>query len=314
MSKMHLEFHGTRITEGGDATSKLVLGKLSSTVLSINKPQEGGEMFLFCKKAQLTMFVAIFTLISVSLLGITSTASASIYLPYGSNWYDANKTAANTDDDLMCWAAAASNILDWGNWDTLTFNTETLIFQNFQYHWTDQGSLMHVGWQWWLNGTFPPGYPYGPDWSTVDVPGGRNHYPALNFSDYFHEYWGSNTMLAIDNYLHAGYGVTLAIYDGGHAITCWGYQYDQNDPDYYQGVYITDSDDYKIGLSGLQYYDLNLHADGWWYFDDYYGWDDVWAIEGVQALEAIPEPCTIALLGSGLVALFGIGRKRLRRG
>jgi hypothetical protein len=32
---------------------------------------------------------------------------------WGGMWSDAEKSSINTEDDLMCWAAAASNILSW---------------------------------------------------------------------------------------------------------------------------------------------------------------------------------------------------------
>jgi len=48
----------------------------------------------------------------------------------------------NTEDDLMCWAAAASNILDWGGWDAPGFTSAGQMFQHFQDHWTDLGGLL----------------------------------------------------------------------------------------------------------------------------------------------------------------------------
>jgi len=58
------------------------------------------------------------------------------------------------------------------------------------------------------------------------------------------------------------------------------------------------------------YSDLDSDLDYEWYL----GGTD-WYIGEVQALESqpVPEPCTMVLLGSGLVALFGIWRKRFKR-
>lgn len=35
---------------------------------------------------------------------------------WGGAYADAEKTIPDTDDDLMCWAASASNMLEWSGW------------------------------------------------------------------------------------------------------------------------------------------------------------------------------------------------------
>jgi len=228
-----------------------------------------------------------------------------IWDDWGGAWADAEKTLPNTEDDLMCWAAAASNILEWTGWGKVGGMTNTdQMFAHFQDHWTDDGGLMEYAWEWWFDGTYNG--PTVPDWSQPDVPGGGGFYPSLNFKDYFHETWNPPQALsAIDQYLHAGYGTTLGIYDGGHAITCWGYRYD-SDTGAYLGVWLTDSDNSKVGPAPrpdtINYYDVVLSG-GMWYLQDFYGTNDYWYIEGVQAL-AIPEPATIALFGFGGLVLL----------
>ena len=62
--------------------------------------------------------IIIFILI-IKIAGTGSTAFATSfygYEVYGGEWQDAEKTFSNTEDDEMCWAAAASNILDWTGW------------------------------------------------------------------------------------------------------------------------------------------------------------------------------------------------------
>ena len=268
-------------------------------------------MFTFYKKSQMVTLAVILSFISVSLLGITSSASAGMYLPYGMTygvgWFDANKTWANTEDDLMCWAAAASNILTWGSWTPGSLNNEDVIFQYFQDHWTDQGGLMEFGWEWWFNGVNRSQGWAG--WSQVDVPGG-GFYPGYNFSDYYHRTWQDDqAMSAIDQYLHAGYGTTIGIYGpGGHALTTWGYFYDDITGDYTDLIF-TDSDDYMSPDGSVRtLWKTSLNSSGGqWYLGG-----SSWYIGEVMALEPIPEPSTLLLLGSGLLglAVFGIRRKK----
>jgi hypothetical protein len=249
-------------------------------------------------------------IVSIGFLGITDSAFASFF-GYDT-WYDAEKTPwpPPDDDDYMCWAGAASNILAWGGWGTSTFNNEDKIFQNFQDHWTDQGSLVDVGWRWWLNGEYPPGYPYSNKWSRVDVPGGGNHYPTYDFDSYYYENWNTaQSMSAIDEYLHNGYGSTIAIYTegSGHALTVWGYEYSGSND--YLGLHVTDSDDY---LSQLAYYPVSWDSgNNWWALGG--GYSD-WHIGGVEALTATPEPASavLFLLGAATLAARSYRKRRKR--
>jgi PEP-CTERM motif len=273
------------------------------------------------KKSQLCSFAALLSAAIFFILVFASPSAAGRFLPYGYTydigWFDANKTMANTDDDLMCWAAAASNILAWGGWGTSTYSTEDAIWQYYQDHWTDQGGLMGYGWDWWFDGTNPTqGLNTAEDdktgWSQVDVPGG-GFFPTLDFNDYYHNESSDDlAMSAIDGYLHDGYGVTIGIYGpGGHALTVWGYDYDDDTGDY-TGLLYSDSDDYASvdgSTKNLWITSLSYSGDKW-----YLGGSN-WYIGEVQALESrsVPEPSTMLLLASGLVGFVGFGRKFRKR-
>ena len=43
--------------------------------------------------------------------GLTFGSTYYGYEEFGDYWHDAEKSPSNSEDDLMCWAAAASNIL-----------------------------------------------------------------------------------------------------------------------------------------------------------------------------------------------------------
>jgi hypothetical protein len=252
-----------------------------------------------CNKCFLMLSFVLFFAFTVN--GSAFAVSYFGYEQWGGTWQDANKTSASTQDDLMCWAAAASNVLAWGGWGTATSNSASGIFKNFQDHWTNQGGMMDLGWRWWLNGKTPNPdiYKPGEGWSSVDasISGFQGYWPQSNFSTYFQEDWivaeanyYPNLMSDVEGWLRSGYGVALAVYTenpgGGHALTAWGFDY--NDSGQYTGVWVTDSDDYKWREQGLKR--LSLQYDSvhkWWDLtgDIYRGW----YIGGVQALFQMPQ-------------------------
>lgn len=114
---------------------------------------------------------------------LTSGVSYLLYDHWGGTWSDAEKTSDNTEYDVMCWAAAASNILEWTVWELVQGITDTdEIFNYFQEHWTDEGGRSWHGWQWWFDGTYPSNGWSG--WSQVDVPGGDFWTPPYSFSNF----------------------------------------------------------------------------------------------------------------------------------
>jgi len=237
-----------------------------------------------------------------------------IYDTWGGTWQDANKTTANTEDDLMCWAAAASNVLAWGQWGTPAYDTSATIFTHFQDHWTDNAGWPNYAWRWWFDGTAPSYSSY----SYVDVPGGGEFYPQVNFLDYYMVITGKDLMTAVDKALHSGYGVVLDIYKGftAHAVTLWGFDYEVvNKKKVYTNIYITDSDD---NSTGLMKYALTLGSSGYTLGGSYSGWiiSDALGLKLNSSLieplgsAPVPLPGSVFLLASGLL---GLGWWRRRR-
>lgn len=126
----------------------------------------------------------------------------TIWGDWGGTWEDAEKSWWNTEDDLMCWAATASNILEFTGWGKVGGMTDTgQMFGYFQDHWTDKGGWMYHGWKWWFDGSQATG-----GTSRVDVAGG-NFWPGYSFSSYYKAYWGiTQALQKINSYMRAGYG------------------------------------------------------------------------------------------------------------
>ena len=233
---------------------------------------------------------------------------------HGRNWADAEKSPVNDEDDAMCWAAAASNVLEWTGWGKVDgINGTDQIFAHFQDHWTDGSGWPDMAWQWWFDGTDRGAHSY------VDVPGGGAFYTEEDWATHYHKSSIlSNSMAAIDEFLHAGYGIALGLAgDANHMITGWGFNYNPDDPQDYWGVWVTDSDDDKNQTNPpdrLRYYEVEwtpggLHG-GRYYLRDYFGLDNIF-LANVYAFEPVPEPAVLSLLLVG--AAPGLIRRRRRR-
>ncbi len=211
---------------------------------------------------------------------------------WGGTWSDAEKIPPDDPDgeppglgdDFMCWAASASNILAWTEWGLVEdMRNADEMFDYFEAHWTDEGSGQDVAWEWWFSGV---NIISDQDAAEVDAPGGA-FFRSEDVQNYFRtESDDAQVMVAIDEFLHDGYGCGLGVYDDddvAHAITVWGFDYDESDPDYYVGVYVTDSDDDKSLANApdqLRHYEIQRDVeDARWYLQDYFGEDTTYISE-----------------------------------
>ncbi len=210
-----------------------------------------------------------------------------LYEHHGGWWCDAEKTTDDTEDDLMCWALTATNVLEWTGWGLVggMWNTDEM-FEYSQDYWDDHAGSPPPFWHWWFDGT------------GADHAGGGNFWPTYTWTNYYHPQGTlSQVMTAIDDWLHAGYGIGLFVGDGAHYITCWGFRYDDsfdkttNPDDYYLGVWGTNSDD-SIGTgpavdrpNNLMYYPVDWDGTHW----NLGGGLGGWYIGYVCAFEPFPD-------------------------
>lgn len=192
------------------------------------------------------------------------------------NVHDVNK---KVEDNKMCWASAAANILDWTDRVIPEYSNADAIYQNFLSSWTNGGGRALYAWQWWFEGMknlpcwLQPDYsccgttldPQCPecassctrcslcpgDWATVAKNGQYwiedPFFENYQFYGLFHEEKAMKDVVAC--LLDKGYGVIIIIYQPGvivdnalrHALSVWGYQTDPNGE--VTNLLITDSDD-----------------------------------------------------------------------
>ncbi len=171
---------------------------------------------------------------------------------------DAEKCTSITQDNMMCWAATASNMLYYTEWLLQDTTNEDEIFTVFVDNFREgkrYGGNAYYAVQWYFTGSYTPS-----GWSEWDKPYANtgDYFDNITISSYLSSKNAttSNFTLAVEK-LQDGYAVGLSFgyYNtagertGGHAITLWGMTYDTSlsvtDPNYYTGIIVTDSDDDK---------------------------------------------------------------------
>nr|WP_319396603.1 hypothetical protein [uncultured Desulfobacter sp.] len=234
-----------------------------------------------------------------------------IYDDWGGTWTDVDKEW--TDDTVLCWAAASSNILNYTGWGAVAGNSAAELFSYFNNAFSDAGSLENYAYEWWFSGTYRPQKAEG--WAQLEVENAGAFYPDLNVNDYMRvetqgEDGFSNALSLIDTWMEEGYGVSLGI-SSAHSITAWGFSYDE--AGLYTGIYVTDSDDGSLANNGLMYYTLNLVND-LWYLDGNGFYDGaVDYISDVVGLKmmptAVPVPSSLLLMFCGLLGCACMRRR-----
>lgn len=181
------------------------------------------------------------------------------------DFIDTEKLAPWEDgDDLLCWAATASNMLHYTGWAQKAnpaFKTTDDVFDIFVENFTDNVGNAYGAMEWFLNGVYT-------NQNRENVAQVKNYGQS---GAYLKEYAASEITSKIEredmanhfykgyDKLHEGYGMYLVIgwmnefaevVDTSHAVTMWGYicdkDYSDRHPEYFKAFIVSDSDDNQI--------------------------------------------------------------------
>jgi hypothetical protein len=222
----------------------------------------------------------------------------TLWTPTYPNYPDTNKTG--NDDTKLCWAATASNLLEWGKhrWSfcdisgsplsgvdlelaTSAFNDDWYTY--YINHWTDNGMDTDLALRWIFEGIDPTSL--FRQWlgigAQLEIPGGAFYsegaYGLLHIEDP-----GASAVVEIHNTLLNSpvilgifYDVPFSPNNSTHVITCYGIQYNElaGGGVEYQGLWYTDSDPvyserYEILPNGSKlHYNSLIFDDGYWFLD-----------------------------------------------
>ena len=225
-------------------------------------------------------------------------------------------------DDNLCYAASAANIIAWWQnstvGSTLTSNSpkelgdiwQSFINANKEEYWDEGGEAISAV-NWWISGVYTPEsledsaaweryYITPEEWGDTELLP-----PTLSVTEgyYFDQYGLNNkdlsnllmdmmmynksvTQVDFVELLNNGCAISLGIEpdgrEGGHAITLWGVEYDEEGK--MKTIWITDSDDEQEALVKLSV-TVDEENDKIWLSDEYFA-DGKYYIVAVYAVNA----------------------------
>ena len=224
-------------------------------------------------------------------------------------WFDVDKSTSDQRDNMMCYAASASNLIAW--WQNgehgskLTTSAPTELFDIWttyldysKNHASGGDPLAAINW--WISGVYVPTNEEEAQRSIFDIKPEDSEKITLNASDgFYYDQCGldkgklqeflSFTTEYTDSYfgdlLSAGAGVSLWLQSDvgnlSHAITLWGVEYAGNGS--LTKLWITDSDD---GNNDILSIDVFTAGNGKIYFDENgnIGDYDLYPIMGISGI------------------------------
>ena len=264
-----------------------------------------------------------------------------------SGWIDFDKTHADDqladNDNLLCWAASASCILDY--WQSLYITSSSVptgkgIWQRYNEASASMTGNPVLGIQWWIGGNYGD---ESADRGYYSIPTNRCAIQT-DINQFGGYYWNAIPGTNEEKIEHLGNFLSYSAYNNvdfstaiinqlsiapislgivgeslsGHSITLWGVEYteDADGNPTISSMWITDSDDYTNEIVEIGTY--HKEGDNKIYLD-YYFLQGVYIAEIISvniaesdtwALQRIPEPVTSTLSIAALVALLSRRRRR----
>ena len=271
---------------------------------------------------KLLILVAILALSSPTLSGATPSFVYDGGMGTGT-WKDVNKQNVYGDPDaLLCWAAAASDVLAWTGWRGWDSKTSSYIsgasdiYTRFVAAWPNAIGAAVYAYEWWMTDR------------SESVTGGHREFPTpgLNFYpgvDPLKSWSGgvsSSVYYWLGNYIqnHRGIVSNISVPSSSvgayvHLLAVWGW-----DPDMGK-IYLTDSDDGMTSLRVYSFYQYGSNV----YIDDYSNlYTDPVDVQitfltrlnlnpGIEPNKVVPEMSTLLFLSFGLLGLAAYGREFL---
>lgn len=177
------------------------------------------------------------------------------------DFIDAEKTTASNDDDNLCWAGVASNLLHYTGWGAKAgYKTEDDLFDLFVDSFNDGPYFISNGLSWFFNGYENIISSFDPNDATVKEPNSGAFLPDYTYdkvgsANFFNNDYSNSIKLIkqAQNNLKDGSGVGIGVgwlngdsFNGAHVISCWGYvnnnDYSEDVKEHYEAFIISDSD------------------------------------------------------------------------
>ncbi len=210
-------------------------------------------------------------------------------------WYDVDKSQADTRDDMMCYAASASNLITW--WQNGSYGSQLTSSApgNLDGVWTTyldysknhaSGGDPLAAINWWLSGVYAPANEAEAERSLFNQVANPAMITLNTFGGFYYDQYGLDKgkledLLAFTSdftgsdfgsLLGNGAGVSLLLHsDAGnltHVITLWGVEY--TDSGSLAKLWVTDSDDSSAEMYYGELFSIDVETgeNGKIYFDE----------------------------------------------